>query len=604
MNGKDLFLGLSYIDRKLIEEAETETLTVRKRRTLRRPLQVAALIALMLLLVGCGVVYVLKMQNMKIGEQEVTYDVFDYDPDSGEAVAYVGKNTTTQQVLTLTGLKGTPSYQATQEWFEFEKAYDPDYVIYDSLRGNYPEYPSDYDAYGPYTQEMVDKINEIAAKYDLKLLGKKMGLHGGRLFYEESGIDSLLVPGSKAEVDVESPSMYAGGSLHISLMWLTMPEEEGQWQKRLTTSLYFTKKDCFNPFTTEIGDASNWREWNYTTASGYDVLMLRSDGIGWIICDRPDATISLRVLTGDDVYSDEGGTVTVDSMYMSDWQFEQVAEAIDFSMEPDFGGLVTSFEGVDPTNPVQTQNGCTIELKNAVTDGLVAYVTLGITVPEGYPLDVSIRSNNFFSEFLVPTSGEKVYGSHTMHQLDDGDGLENTMDLVIEYIPTRETEDGKEEPAIDPGSVWMFHWEDLMATYWDSENAQEETLWRTEGDWHFEITFDEGDFREIEMVREPVSTNVVVAWGFDGSDVYGDASITSFKLRSLSAAIICDPGSAELTDYKNDRHVMVVLKDGTEVKLNQRTQRIDSLIFLTEMPINLDEVDHIRLVDGTKLEGL
>lgn len=597
MNGKDLFLGLSHIDRRLIEEAETDMVPVRTHGVFRKPLLVAALIALALLLVGCGVVYMLTMQNLKIGEQEVTYDVFDYDPDSGEAVAYVGKETATRQVLTLTGLKGSPSYQATQEWFEFKKTYDPEYVIYESLGGNFPDYSRDYDAYGPYTQEMVDKIDQIAAKYGLKLLGKVSALHGGRLFYEESGIGSLLVPGSGAQVDVRSPSLYDGGSLHISLMFMTMPEEEGQWQKRMTTSLYFTKKDCFNPFTMELEGSDSWREWNYTTASGYDVLMLRSDGVGWIVCDRPDATISLRVLTGHDVYTGEEW----ESDYMTDWQFQQVAEAIDFSMEPDFGGLVTSFEGVDPQNPVQTQNGCTIELKDAVTDGLVAYVTLGITVPEGYSLEGSIISNNFFSDFMVPVSGEKVEGSHTMHRQDDGDGLDNTMEIVVEYISSRETEDGTAESAFDPGSEWMFHWEDLMSNYWDDEKAQEDTLWRIEGDWQFAITFDEGDFREMEMVDEPVHTNVVVGWGLDGSDVYGDAAITSFTLRSMSAVIACDPGSAELTDYKKDRHVMVVMKDGTEVRLNQRTGSANGLIFLTETTVNLDEVDHIRLADGTKL---
>lgn len=141
-----------------------------------------------------------------------------------------------------------------------------------------------------------------------------------------------------------------------------------------------------------------------------------------------------------------------------------------------------------------------------------------------------------------------------------------------------------------------------MVTYWDNETLQQETLWRIEGDWQFEITFGDEDFQEIQLIREPVSTNVVVAWGFDGADVYGDASITSFKLRSMSAAITCDPGSAELTDYKNERYVTAVMRDGAEVKLNQRSQSGENQIFLLEQPIDLDEVDHVLLADGTRLE--
>ena len=51
MKGKDLFLGLSYIDKQYIEEAELEDFP--RRKTLRRPLLVAAIVALTLLLVGC-----------------------------------------------------------------------------------------------------------------------------------------------------------------------------------------------------------------------------------------------------------------------------------------------------------------------------------------------------------------------------------------------------------------------------------------------------------------------------------------------------------------------------------------------------------------------
>ena len=54
MNGKDLFLGLSYIDEKYIAEAEQALLP---RRSLRRPLLLAAVLALTLLLVGCAVAY-------------------------------------------------------------------------------------------------------------------------------------------------------------------------------------------------------------------------------------------------------------------------------------------------------------------------------------------------------------------------------------------------------------------------------------------------------------------------------------------------------------------------------------------------------------------
>ena len=68
MNGQEIFLGLSYISRKYIEEAETETVSggAGKAHRIRRPFLLAAVIALLLLLVGCAAVYVLKMEHVKI----------------------------------------------------------------------------------------------------------------------------------------------------------------------------------------------------------------------------------------------------------------------------------------------------------------------------------------------------------------------------------------------------------------------------------------------------------------------------------------------------------------------------------------------------------
>ena len=68
MNGQEIFLGLSYISRKYIEEAETETVSGGRGKAHRipRPFLLAAVIALLLLLVGCAAVYVLNMEHVKI----------------------------------------------------------------------------------------------------------------------------------------------------------------------------------------------------------------------------------------------------------------------------------------------------------------------------------------------------------------------------------------------------------------------------------------------------------------------------------------------------------------------------------------------------------
>ena len=71
MNGKDIIWSLKNVSDSIVEEAEYGAFPVRAdntvkkeqtHRVLRRPFLVAAIIAMMLLLVGCAVVYMLSLK--------------------------------------------------------------------------------------------------------------------------------------------------------------------------------------------------------------------------------------------------------------------------------------------------------------------------------------------------------------------------------------------------------------------------------------------------------------------------------------------------------------------------------------------------------------
>ena len=63
MNGEDLFRGLNYVNAKFIDEAETVTQLKGEKiiLSLRRPVLIAAIIAMLLMLVGCGAVIYLTL---------------------------------------------------------------------------------------------------------------------------------------------------------------------------------------------------------------------------------------------------------------------------------------------------------------------------------------------------------------------------------------------------------------------------------------------------------------------------------------------------------------------------------------------------------------
>ena len=210
MNGKELFLGLSYINRKFIDEAERDTVSNhggRERagastvRGLRRPLLAAALAALLLLLVGCVAVYVLRSQDFIIGQRDSLQNVFDeYHREVTAAVPV------SQQVLTFSGLQGSPSYQAAKEWYAYLQAYDADGIIRKQAFQTDPEtqFPDTYPAYGVYSQEMADKLEELAEKYHLKLLGAPVEFESMSGFAKALGIDHILLPDSNASVFLDS----------------------------------------------------------------------------------------------------------------------------------------------------------------------------------------------------------------------------------------------------------------------------------------------------------------------------------------------------------------------------------------------------------------
>lgn len=597
MNGKDLLKGMSYIDEKYVEEAKNGALGSGKSvpRRLNRTFLIAAVIAAALLLVGCTVVYVMTMQDLKIGDETFFVDAFSED-----GMEYLGTEAYSQQVLTLAGLEGSANYQAAQEWFAFKQNYDPDYAVYYAAKeGGFPEFPEAYAAYNIYSQEMADKLDEIAEKYDLKLLGAPVEARSTNLLREAVGLESVLMPGSGVTMGLGGITYYKGGSFTMAFS-MRMPEGEEMWPYDIMGNLYCSSKAYFNTNYAALKDTDDWREWNYTTASGEDVLIVRSPSSwqAWIFCDREDCTMSMMVEAIRETYTQENGAATVNETEMTDRQLEMVADAIDFTLVPRDPDADADLTGRSADNS-RTQNGYTVELVSAVTDGYIAYVTLDITAPEGVVLidpDIEyyhVLPGNYWDDYFEPVEELKnwVSGSGGYEILEDDDGLDNTLTIVFE---TEMRCEGGEKP-FGPDSVWNLYVENLVGSYYDSERqAMREDL-LAEGTWQFDITFEDSDFREIELVPEPITTKAVTGWKLDGTDVWEDVEVTSFKLRSFSGRIECDNRSAEFTDYKGHM-IYAVMKDGSKIELPQTGSYL-----VPETPIDLDQLDYVLLGDGTRL---
>lgn len=603
MNSKDLIQSMNYVGEDLVNEAEYGKFRTHSqssepvRRRLNRPLLIAALIGLMVFLMGCAV-YVLKMQNLNLGQQEVTYDVFDDD-----TMEYLGQETYTQEVFTLAGLEGTPGYLASMEWFDFKQSYDPDYRILETVKGNYPEFPAEYDAYGLYSQEMKDALDAILQKHSLKPMGTRLEFRTLRNMLSALDIEKFQTAENRVTTNVDMGYCYENGNFGLTLNF-TWPESAENELDATWGNLRWNRNDCFSDDLFAIRETPDWREWNYRTVSGTDVMIIRadSDWRGWIICKRNDGILSLQVETRQDAWNNVDGKTWADERFLTDKQMEQLADAIDFGIQP----RIATREDVanEPAAPgAATQDGYTLKVKSVETDGWIARITLSVTAPEGTVIsrnpnpgfeDKSYHIGGANLDTFNPAVGRDTSGSGGWNVQEDGDGLDNTQDLVMEARYSME--DGSAPFA--SGKTWTIHFEDLVGSYWDSQNSRNVEEQLATGEWMFEIVFDDtnGDYREIELLTAPITAGVSTGWKPDGTDVVEDVTITSIKLRKYSLTITHD--GPEYTDfsYINGQKMCAVMKDGSTIEI-LGTGRV----YQAYGEIGFEQLDYIQLADGSKL---
>ena len=584
MNGKDIILGLKYVGDDLIEKAEygqfptkaEHTATQKKRMSIRRPILIAAIIVMMLLLVGCAVIYVLSLQEIKLGDQTVTFDISNFDPETGEISE--GQESVHQQILTLAGLSNTPAAKAAREWYEFTDSYDPDLEIKKSVWGNIPDFGDKYYGYDLYTQEMKDKLDEILDKYDLKLRGKLIEFETPKRMLQAMDIESLLNPDAGAKLDIEFPyRYYENGVVYLNAV-LTLPGENGDETVRVF--LNYLPKDCFIPDTAVLTEAQ-WEEWNYTTAGGDDVLILRAEesSSAWLLCDTGSSTTSISVDVLRDMSEEViDGVPVVQYEMMSKELLERLADAIDFSLQPRLvdGWEDLSYESIDLG---ETYEGYRFDLVSTFTDGYAYEIVLYLTAPEGVTLTdpedhtVRVKAGNGDSGYCV----------------EDGDGRLNTCHFILSgYVPEYELPvDGSLPfPKDHVISVYM---EDLYSSYFDFDNIQDVDTLLAEGTWKFDVKLSEADTREIELLTEPIVAKACVGFMMDGTDVFEDRKITSIKLRSMGMELTTEESDADFLSWTGVKSHLV-MKNGTQVDIGWNH---------FDRPVDLDQVAYLQLADNT-----
>ena len=325
MKSMDLLETIGSIRDKYILEAHSQTAAPKKRMPSKRLFLIAAIIAMMLLLVGC-VAYILGLKDMYVGE---------YTHDAGFA------GTQNSDMISLQGYAGSPEYLAAKEWNEYLLSYDEDKSIIGEISNNPTNLDSKYTEYQVYTQEMCDKLEEISQKYDLKL-------------------HSVLNTVDQAELDYRVGGEFTSDNLSRGWAYIY---EDGTFQfdgdvylnnTQVLFQLRRSVKGTLDEVVLTIGNIEHYQESQYQTASGEPVMLAVGPTKGLIIADFEECFITVNVL----------GSYGID---ITEEHLKYIADSIDYSVlknviTPDMRG-----DSIDTANkPAEETNA---DSQNSVAGG-------------------------------------------------------------------------------------------------------------------------------------------------------------------------------------------------------------------------------------------
>ena len=324
MNSNDLFDIIGQTPDRYVLDAVNTQKSNSKALPPKRIWLIAAIVALILCLVGCAIVYALRLQDMKVGEYNFHVPPA-YDED-GNLIPVE-----THAPITQISLQGA-NKDALAEWLAFRNAYDPDLEIAgqadQTLKAGEPlGIPENYQyTYGCYSQEMADKLNEIVEKYELKLLSTDITCqtYESSILFDSLGIDSLFLPASTVEQESGSGYFFPEGTFDISLY---IALDSGNWKLENNLVGYrYSVKEFFDPVYGAIGEINDYAQWNYTRKDRKTVLLVLNERTARIYADLPDAFVS--------IYVDPEICVNGEKVSMTPVVLEEISELFDLSIKP------------------------------------------------------------------------------------------------------------------------------------------------------------------------------------------------------------------------------------------------------------------------------
>lgn len=362
--------------------------------------------------------------------------------------------------VSLSGWGDTPESKALAEWEAFQQSYDQDGSIIAEI-GNEPTgFEDRYGFYLVYTQEMADKLEEIVARYDLKL---------------HSWMEVVLPetwPVAAGDFCGENVTPCSGYIYENGTFRFDGDAELGAGELKGYGPIEYqfsrSVKGTFDDVALNIGDLSDFEEWGYRTADGTPVTLgLGARNRSLILADLGDSFILVNVLTG------KQGDDTFSSGAIGREELEELADSFRYSAltpvkEPDLDAILVANdrqmeelqnqppeESVDPEeDKIYVQTGIQSDvakdfvllLAERIQDGKKEEVAEQLVYPAQVEVSAGTFTVNSPEEFLPYY--DEVIGQNRL-------GLSSAMTWEPAPAEFDIFSDGSGLAAVADGAVWF-----------------------------------------------------------------------------------------------------------------------------------------------------
>lgn len=323
--------------------------------------------------------------------------------------------------ISLSGLQDTPESRALAEWQSFLDSYDADGSIIARI-GNAPTgFEADYGCYQVYTQEMADRLDEIAEKYGLKL-HRQLEIVAPEQWNEAVG------PFLMGTNDAYSGYIYEDGTFQY--------DGAGSLPGYGTLDYQFRRsvRGTLHDVILNVTDVSQYESRTYETLSGVTVTLALGPAKGLILADLEDSFVTVNVLAGtetpvDDVFS--SGPIT-------EKELEALADLFNFPAltpvkAPDLTALVPPEE--DQEEGANADPGVPAEMLQPEEDPLYMQTGIETDSAKAFIWDLSKYLSHGDREivadmFVYPC---KVTAPHEEFTVNTAEELLEHYDEAIDY---------------------------------------------------------------------------------------------------------------------------------------------------------------------------